>query len=237
MPKLAFLKIISIIISLWSYGLYSDLNSDKAIAQDDVLSTFDPQQWAEIMVAPHISESRSIDLNFPYATTDNFVKNQLYSCPRCFLRPEVATAVQQAHEKLQQLGYGGLRLFDCYRPLPVQWEMWQIVPDPRYVGNPQKGSDHNRGTAVDLTIVDRQGNPLDFGTPFDEFTQKAHHTYLKLSPQVLKNRLLLKTTMAAVGFRHLDTEWWHYAWKGKKPTVADWVWDCGATTTSSNPQP
>jgi zinc D-Ala-D-Ala dipeptidase len=235
MPKPAFLQIISIIISLWC-GLLLGGNDRQALAADDVLSTFDPSQWAEILVEPHLSELRSIDITFPYATNDNFVKTQLYSCPRCFLRPEVATALQQAHEKLQQQGYGGLRVFDCYRPLPVQWEMWQIEPDTRYVANPQQGSDHNRGTAVDLAILDRHGNPLDFGTPFDEFSLKAHHTYLKLSPQVLKNRLLLKTTMAAVGFHHIETEWWHYAWNGKKPTVADWVWECGATTTS-NPQP
>jgi zinc D-Ala-D-Ala dipeptidase len=70
-------------------------------------------------------------------------------------------AVQQAHQQLQQQGYGGLRLFDCYRPQPIQQKMWQIKPDERYVANPATGSDRNRGTAVDLTIVDMNGKPLN----------------------------------------------------------------------------
>jgi zinc D-Ala-D-Ala dipeptidase len=179
-----------------------------------------PAQWTEI------SKTSQTDISFPYATKDNFVKTKLYPCARCFLRTDVATAVRQASQKLQQQGYGGLRLFDCYRPQPLQQTMWNIKPDERYVANPAKGSDHNRGTAVDLTILDRDGKPLDMGTPFDEFSLKAHHTYRELSPQVLKNRSLLKQTMASVGFRHIDTEWWHYAWNGKKPTVGKWVWDC-----------
>ncbi len=169
---------------------------------------------------------KSIDVSFPYATNDNFVNAKLYPCARCFLRPDVAKAIQLVHTKLQGQGYGGLRVFDCYRPHAIQRKMWQIKPDTNYVANPNKGSDRNRGTAVDLTILDRSGKPLDLGTPFDDFNAKAHHSYLDLSPQVLKNRSLLKSTMAAAGFRSIDTEWWHYAWNGNKPTVADWVWDC-----------
>ncbi len=179
-----------------------------------------PSQWTEI------PKTARIDIDFAYATTNNFVKTKLYPCARCFLRPEVAKAVQQASQQLQQQGYGGLRLFDCYRPQPIQQKMWNIKPDERYVANPAKGSDHNRGTAVDLTILDRDGKPLEMGTPFDEFSLKAHHTYRELSPQILNNRSLLKKTMASVGFRHIDTEWWHYAWNSKKPNVGKWVWDC-----------
>ena len=200
-------------ISIASHRLGQIVNN-PASTQPDL------RQWTEI------PERKSIDIAFPYATPTNFVKTKLYPCPRCFLRNDVAKAVQQASEKLQQQGYGGLRLFDCYRPQPIQQKMWNIKPDERYVANPNKGSDHNRGTAVDLTILDRDSKPLDMGTSFDEFSPKAHHTYLGLSPQVLKNRQLLKTTMAYVGFHHIDTEWWHYAWNGKKPTVGKWVWDC-----------
>lgn len=198
----------------------------SAIAKDPLSAQFDFRQWTELPGDRTTSKLKPIDLNFPYATTDNFVKTQLYPCSRCFLRPEVAKAVAKAHQQLQQQGYGGLRLFDCYRPQPIQQKMWEIKPDERYVANPAKGSDHNRGIAVDLTIFDRHGKPLDMGTAFDAFSPKSHHTYLELSPAVLKNRSLLKTTMAAAGFRHIDTEWWHYAWNGKKPTVGKWMWDC-----------
>jgi zinc D-Ala-D-Ala dipeptidase len=198
----------------------------SAISQTVLPSAADSPQWTEIGGNSLGGNQRSIEVSFPYATTDNFVKTKLYPCARCFLRPDVAKSLLLAHTKLQRQGYGGLRVFDCYRPRAIQRKMWVIKPDTRYVANPDKGSDHNRGTAVDLTILDRSGKPLDFETPFDDFSVKAHHTYRELSPQVLKNRSLLKSTMASVGFRHIDTEWWHYAWKGDKSAVADWVWDC-----------
>jgi zinc D-Ala-D-Ala dipeptidase len=197
-----------------------------SIAKNPTPSPSDAHQWIELPGDSKSDKLRSIEIDFTYATIDNFVKTKLYPCPRCFLRTEVAQAVQTAHQQLQQQGYGGLRLFDCYRPQPIQQKMWKIKPDERYVANPTKGSDHNRGTAVDLTILDRDGEPLDMGTPFDEFSPKSHHTYLKLSPKILKNRSILKETMASVGFHHIDTEWWHYAWNGKKPNVGKWVWDC-----------
>jgi zinc D-Ala-D-Ala dipeptidase len=214
------------IVALWICWLLIVSTQGNTIAKNPPQSTFDPHQWTEIPGDPKIDRQRSIELDFPYATTENFVNTKLYPCPRCFLRPDVAKAVTKAHQQLQQQGYGGLRLFDCYRPQPIQQKMWNIKPDERYVANPTTGSDHNRGTAVDLTILDRNGEPLDMGTPFDEFSQKAYHTYLNLSAKVLKNRSLLKKTMASVGFHHIDTEWWHYAWNGKKPHVGNWVWDC-----------
>jgi zinc D-Ala-D-Ala dipeptidase len=194
-------------------------------------------RWVELPNQSKKDGNQQIDISFPYATKANFVRTQLYPCARCFLRPEVATAVQLAHRKLQRQGYGGLRLFDCYRPRSVQREMWRILPDSRYVGNPDRGSDHNRGMAIDATILDRAGKPLDLGTEFDDFSTKAHHTYRKLSPQVLKNRDILKKTMISVGFRPLDTEWWHYAWNGNKASIGDWVWKCQPSSNSRLPKP
>jgi zinc D-Ala-D-Ala dipeptidase len=191
-------------------------------------SLSNPRQWTEIIDRPTKNTNYSIIIDFPYATTDNFVKTKLYSCARCFLRPNIAIAVYKAHGQLQKQGYG-LKLFDCYRPHKVQYKMWKIKPDERYVGNPNKGSDHNRGIAVDLTIVDRHGKSLDMGTPFDDFSPKAHHSYSQLSPAIIKNRLLLKNTMASVGFHHVDTEWWHYAWNGKKPNITEDEWTCPPT--------
>jgi zinc D-Ala-D-Ala dipeptidase len=202
-------------------------SKDSLTDKNQSQSLSNPKQWTEIINRSTTNTNNDIVINFPYATTDNFVKTKLYSCSRCFLRPDVAIAVQKAHEQLQAKGYG-LKLFDCYRPHKVQYEMWKIKPDENYVGNPKKGSDHNRGIAVDLTIIDRNGKPLDMGTSFDDFSLKAHHTYSKLSPAIIKNRLLLKNTMASVGFHHVDTEWWHYAWnvKGKKPSIMEDKWPC-----------
>ena len=214
------------ILAMWICCLLILITHQSSIAENQSQSEYNPLQWTELPAAQKIDKSRSINLDFTYATTNNFVNTKLYPCPRCFLRTDVAQAVQVAHRQLQQQGYGGLRMYDCYRPQPVQQQMWSIKPDERYVANPKKGSDHNRGIAVDLTILDHNGKPLDMGTAFDEFSPKSHHTYLELSPEVLKNRSLLKTTMAAVGLRHINTEWWHYAWKGEKPPVGKWMWDC-----------
>jgi D-alanyl-D-alanine dipeptidase len=88
--------------------------------------------------------------------------------------------------------------------------MWQIKPDPRYVANPAKGSRHNRGAAVDITLVDRNGKELEMPTGFDDFTEKAHRTYKGASTQAKKNSKLLEDAMKKYGFIPLATEWWHF---------------------------
>jgi zinc D-Ala-D-Ala dipeptidase len=167
----------------------------------------------------------TIKIDIKYATEDNFVKEKMYNCGRCFLRPEVAQAIVKAHKQLQTKGLG-IKIFDGYRPRPFQQRLWNKVPDDRYVTNPKKGSMHNRGAAVDLTIVNKNGMELDMGTPFDFFGEKAYHTYTDLPKQVLENRKLLKTTLASFGFKHIRTEWWHYSYTLKQYALSDWLWDC-----------
>jgi zinc D-Ala-D-Ala dipeptidase len=181
-----------------------------------------PKGWSELTLL-----DASIPLDIRYATTNNFMKQQVYDCGRCFLRDEAAAAIVKANKILQKKGYGGLKMFDCYRPRPVQYKLWKIVPDARYVANPKKGSMHNRGFAVDLTIVDKDGKELDFGTGYDDFTEKAHGNYTKFSKQILENRKLLNETMEAVGLEGTSTEWWHFSLRGKKADLAEWVWKCG----------
>lgn len=179
-----------------------------------------PKGWSELTVL-----DASVKLDLRYATTNNFMKQQVYDCGRCFLQADVAKAVIKAHKMLQKKGFG-LKMFDCYRPRPVQFKLWAITPDERYVANPNKGSMHNRGMAVDLTIVDKDGNELDMGTGFDDFTPKAHVTYTNLPKKVLENRELLTQTMEACGFRGTSTEWWHFSYKGALRELADWLWEC-----------
>ena len=105
--------------------------------------------------------------------------------------------------------------------------MWNILPGTHYVANPAKGSKHNRGAAIDLTLVDADGNELDMGTPFDFFGQKAHHTYTKLSEIVLKNRNLLKTILNKHNFKSIYSEWWHYEYRPEMHAkVEDFTWEC-----------
>lgn len=167
----------------------------------------------------------SIRLDIRYATTDNFTKSKIYDCPKCLLRPEAAAAIVRAHRALQKQNLG-LKMFDCYRPRPYQQRLWDKVPNPDYVTPPARGSMHSRGAAVDLTIVDAAGKELDMGTAYDFFGREAHTDYRQHSPEVLKNRDLLRTTLEAVGFRGIRTEWWHFSFQGKDFPLSDEVWDC-----------
>lgn len=189
-------------------------------ASPPLLPDYDTTQWTDVS---YLDETVVLDLK--YATTDNFVKTVMYECPRCFLRPPAAKALVAIHQDLQQKGLG-LKVFDCYRPRPVQYKLWEILPDKNYVANPDKGSMHNRGAAVDLTIVDSTGAELDMGTSFDFFGKKAWHEYQNLPAAVLENRKLLKESMEVHGFKAIRTEWWHYALNGMGYPLDEMVWDC-----------
>jgi D-alanyl-D-alanine dipeptidase len=190
-------------------------------SQNNKKSDYNTRKWAELTAIDN-----TITLDLRYATTNNFVNAKMYDCGRCFLRPEAAKAIAKAHKALKDKGYGGLKMFDCYRPRPYQQRLWNKVPDDRYVTPPWKGSQHTRGLAVDLTILDKNGNELDMGTPFDTFSEKAHSTYQNLPQEVLNNRMLLKEVLQDVGFQGIRTEWWHFSYQRKKYNLSDWVWDC-----------
>jgi len=148
-------------------------------------------------------------VSMQYATADNFTGKALYGCNRCFLTESTARklALAQIELKEQKLG---LKVWDCYRPLSVQKIFWALVPDPRYVADPAKGSRHNRGTAVDVTLVDSRGNELPMPTRFDDFSTKAARDNMDLPVQILKNRDALENAMKKAGYIPLPTEWWHF---------------------------
>jgi D-alanyl-D-alanine dipeptidase len=149
-------------------------------------------------------------LDIRYATPNNFTHERVYDVAACFLREATAERLSSVERNLLKKGLT-LRIFDCYRPLSVQQKFWALVPDDRYVADPSKGSRHNRGAAVDLTIANLEtGKDLDMGTGFDDFSDKAHRNYSDLPPTVLANRLLLEQFMAEQGFSGLPTEWWHF---------------------------
>lgn len=161
-----------------------------------------------------------------YATADNFLKQQVYDCASCFLRLKTVKALIKANEQFIAKGYK-IKLYDCYRPLDIQKKMWAIVSNPKYVANPAKGSIHNRGGAVDITLVNSDGVELDMGTGFDHFGKEASHNYEGVSKQVRKNRNLLKSIMARNGFNAFESEWWHYNLKaGLNEPVSNTKWDC-----------
>ncbi len=151
-----------------------------------------------------------IVVDMRYATDNNFTKQKLYPVgDECLLCEPAAERLARVQKKLEKKGLG-LKIWDCYRPVSVQKKLWEIVPDDRYVANPVKGSRHNRGASVDLTLVDKKGRELEMPTAFDEFSQKAHRDFMDLPAAALKNRKTLQDAMEAEGFLPLPTEWWHF---------------------------
>jgi D-alanyl-D-alanine dipeptidase len=148
-------------------------------------------------------------LDIRYSTTNNFTGQKLYPVARCCLRREAAERLRKVQAELKTQGLG-LKVFDGYRPLSVQKKMWAIYPHPGFVADPAKGSRHNRGAAVDLTLIKLDGSYVPMPTPFDDFTERAHRGYMDLPLEVIRNRELLENIMSEHGFTGLPTEWWHY---------------------------
>jgi zinc D-Ala-D-Ala dipeptidase len=170
--------------------------------------------------------SKDFIYDMKYATSDNFLKAKVYDCAECELRLKTIKALIKANNTFLKMGYK-IKLFDCYRPLDIQKRMWEIVPNPSYVADPAKGSIHNRGGAVDITLVDSNGVELDMGTPFDFFGIEASHNYDNLSQKIKENRMLLKIIMTENGFNALDSEWWHYNLKSAlHDKVSNVKWKC-----------
>ena len=204
-----------------------EITSTEEVTPEEPVHTpkfdYDTTKWLDIA-----DLDPTIVIDMRYATANNFVKEKMYECGRCFLRPEAARKIVTAHEKLQTQGLG-LKMFDCYRPKPIQQKLWDKVPNPNYVTPPAKGSQHNRGLAVDLTIVDENGEELAMGTEYDYFGKEGHHTYKDFEDEtILDNRTLLLETMKAFGFKHIRTEWWHYSYihSVKDRRISEMLWNC-----------
>lgn len=147
-----------------------------------------------------------------YATKNNFTGVILYHNPQVFVRLPVAQALKNVEDELKQKDLS-LVFYDAYRPYSITTKMWKLTKDRRYVAEPKRGSMHNRGLAVDVGLVKAStGEKLPMPTEFDDFSEKAHHSYMQLSKAAIENRALLKTVMEKHGFRALSTEWWHYAY-------------------------
>jgi D-alanyl-D-alanine dipeptidase len=153
----------------------------------------------------------NVMLDLRYATPNNFMHTKLYpAINTTYLRLPAATALQQIQSELNEMGLG-LKIFDGYRPYSVTEKMWEPIKDDRYVADPKKGSGHNRGIAVDLTLINlNTKKELPMGTGFDNFSDTAHQTFISLPKEILFNRNTLKSLMEKHGFIALETEWWHY---------------------------
>ncbi|MBM3163098.1 MAG: M15 family metallopeptidase [Chlorobi bacterium] len=163
----------------------------------------------DMVLADIADYDSSIILDIRYATTNNFTGRKVYPAPRCLLRRDVAMKLLKVQENLRRMGYL-LIVFDCYRPVSVQKAFWAILPDERYVADPAKGSRHNRGAAVDVSLADSSGRPLEMPTGYDDFSEKASRSWKGASPEAQRNSMLLETVMRAGGFEPFPPEWWHF---------------------------
>lgn len=158
----------------------------------------------------------TIRLDMRYAIANNFTGKILYKEPRAFLTRVAAEALLAAHRKLRTEGFG-LLIFDAYRPWRVTKALWDATPPgpkKNYVANPKRGSRHNRGCAVDLTLYDlSNGKAVEMPSEFDDFSASAHRQYEDDTPLARRHALLLESTMEAEGFVGLSNEWWHFDFK------------------------
>lgn len=204
---------------LFEEEVAEEIELQEAAMVEEVVFSSDPSGWISF------PENDFQHLDIRYATDNNFVDEVLYECGRCFLRTEVAEALNKVAQSLAQIDYR-LVLYDCYRPKPIQQKLWDKVPNPSYVTPPHKGSMHNRGAAVDLSIMNDKGEYLNMGTEYDFFGKEAHTDNFDLPEEVLKNRKLLNDLMVKYGFKGIRTEWWHFSFVDGSYEIADWEWEC-----------
>jgi D-alanyl-D-alanine dipeptidase len=215
--KLLFLLIFSGM--LFSCKTYLDATQSASLL--DISAETDENKFVNLK-----NYSNDFVYDMKYATDDNFLKEKVYPCDECFLRVKTVKSLLAANKSFIEKGFK-IKIYDCYRPRDIQKKMWKIVPNPIYVANPKKGSIHNKGGAVDLTLVDLFGKELDMGTKFDFFGEEASHNYTKLSDTIIQNRKFLKEIMLQNNFSSFDSEWWHYNVNGSKADkVENLNWKC-----------
>ncbi len=160
----------------------------------------------------------SIHLDIRYATSNNFTGQPVYKEARAFLQRPAAEALVKVNSSLKPLGYG-LVVFDGYRPWSVTNLFWKVTPADKkeFVADPAKGSRHNRGCAVDLSLYDlKTGEEIEMTGNYDEMTERSYSTYTGGTEEQRKMRDLLRSKMEAQGFTVLKNEWWHFDYKDWK---------------------
>jgi D-alanyl-D-alanine dipeptidase len=160
-----------------------------------------------VVISPH---DFNVEIDLKYATSDNFTGKPIYKkTALCYLHPQAAECLKKAVSLAAPLGLRFI-IYDAFRPSEAQWKLWEHSPDPDFLADPAKGSPHSRGVAVDLTLLDESGTPLDMGTAFDAFTPLSHHGRTDIPQKAQQNRLLFLGLMTAAGWDFYRNEWWHY---------------------------
>ncbi|MCB0514534.1 MAG: M15 family metallopeptidase [Chitinophagales bacterium] len=199
-----------------------EISPDRLQQQNDSISAYLLRIYADA----ELVDIQTLDSNFvvqmAYASDKNFTHKNLYgNLNKAFLRKEIAIKLARAQQFLHERNPAyRLLVLDAARPLSVQQQLWNAVkgkPEQDYVEDPLNGSAHNFGAAVDVSIVDENGNNLDMGTPYNYFGDKAQpkmEGYFvqkgNLNKYQLQNRSLLRDIMRQAGFTPVDITWWHF---------------------------
>jgi D-alanyl-D-alanine dipeptidase len=192
------------------------------------LSMIEPGELERSIIAAGLVNIKDVDstivVDLKYSSTDNFLGIDVYGdLEDCYLQPDVAKKLAMAQAYLRvKYPYYSLIVYDGARPRRIQQLMWDTInvessERPKYLSNPKYGSLHNYGAAVDISIIDQDGIPLDMGTPYDYFGELAYPEREeqmiregKLSTRQVMNRKLLREVMGKAGFFNIQTEWWHF---------------------------
>ena len=179
----------------------------------------------------------SLHIDLKYATADNITGAPIYREARCLLHTEAVTALAKSISIAQLAGLQ-LVVYDAYRPQQAQAILWNACPDPQYVVDVAIGSNHSRGTAIDVTLMDDRGHLLDMGAGFDEMHDRSHAWHPSVPPVAQRNRLLLNAIMFGGGFVGINSEWWHFELPdaARYPLLDDQI-DCYTVTSITTQHP
>ncbi len=168
----------------------------------------EPEDDALVRIADYIP---GIHTELKYATSDNFTGQVIYGFQDAYLRYGTVKKLMAAQESFQEIGLS-LKIWDAFRPVSAQFTLWEVCPDDTYVADPRKGySNHSRGNAVDVTLVDGEGNEIEMPTAFDDFSGKADRNYADCTKTAAENATLMQDIMERYGFKGYYGEWWHFA--------------------------
>ena len=172
------------------------------------LPTEPPEEDTLVAVTDYIPE---IQVELKYATEDNFTGQVIYDFQEVYLRYGTVKKLREVQTSLAEAGLE-LKIWDGYRPVSAQYRLWEVCPDPTYVANPETGySNHSRGSAVDVTLVDSAGTEMEMPTGFDDFSALADRDYSDCPREAAENAQLLQNIMEKYGFKGYFGEWWHFS--------------------------
>ena len=199
-------------------------DSPAVIRQDEPVEQPSPEPEKEdfVQVAAWIPDVRT---ELRYATENNFTGRMIYSFDEAWLRYGTVQKLSRAQKLLAEQGYS-LLIWDAFRPTAAQWKLWEVLPDPVYVANPEKGfSFHSRGNTVDVTLVTSDGEIVEMPTEFDDFSSLADRDYSDVPVKPAQNAILLETVMIDCGFKPYKGEWWHFSDTDTYPVKEEFVPD------------